>query len=117
MFGVVMGAFGAHLLDDLLAANGYMDVYQTAVKYQFYHALGLILTGLLALQFTEQKLVKASSLLMFVGTIIFSGSLYLLTITNTKWLGAITPIGGVMLIISWLLLTLSVLRAKSKTNA
>lgn len=98
--GVVLGAFGAHglkarLTPDLLA------VYQTGVEYHLYHALGLILVGILVVQFPHVSGLKVGGWLLLAGILVFSGSLYVLAITGVRWLGAITPIGGLAFIVGW----------------
>lgn len=109
---VALGAFGAHALKDLLTKNQRLDVYETAVRYQFFHALGLILLGIL-IQQMPHKFLNSAGYAFIIGTIIFSGSLYILSITNIRWLGAITPIGGLAFIIGWVLLLLAVAGTKS----
>ncbi len=101
---VALGAFGAHAIKQWLSAD-LMAVYQTAVSYQMYHSLGLILIALVY-QHQQNRLVKTAGWLMLSGITIFSGSLYILTLTGTRWLGAITPVGGILLLLSWLLLVL-----------
>jgi len=98
---VAIGAFGAHSLESTLEANGYVDTYETAVKYHFYHVLAalIVLIGL-----PESKWKLRSCLLFLVGILLFSGSLYTLSITGVKWLGAITPLGGASFILGWLML-------------
>jgi len=103
---VVIGAFGAHALKPILDEH-MTQVYNTAVEYQFYHALGLFVVAFVA-HFTNTKKVNLSGNIMFGSIYIFSGSLYIMTITGIKWLGAITPIGGTGFIIAWVLLFLSV---------
>lgn len=105
LVGVAMGAFGAHALKTVLSPE-LMAVYQTATSYQMWHALGLMGIGLAQLHFPDAKLLKWAGVLMFVGIVLFSGSLYLLALLNLKWLGMITPVGGVCFIIAWLLITL-----------
>lgn len=105
MIAVGMGAFGAHGLKHILSAD-MLAVYKTAVTYQMWHALGLGGIALLRQQFTESKLLLWAGWLMFVGILLFSGSLYLLSLLNCKWLGMITPFGGMAFIIAWLLLTI-----------
>jgi uncharacterized membrane protein YgdD (TMEM256/DUF423 family) len=100
---VALGAFGAHSLKNILMANQRLETYELAVKYQFYHALALILIGILG-AYLPQKTIYNAGYSIFWGVIIFSGSLYLLSLTNIKWLGAITPIGGVFFLIGWGLL-------------
>jgi uncharacterized membrane protein YgdD (TMEM256/DUF423 family) len=80
------------------------------VQYHFYHALGLLAVGIIATQLPESALVKWSGWLMVAGIILFSGSLYILSISGIKWLGAITPLGGTAFIIAWVLLAVAVLR-------
>ncbi|MGB8337774.1 MAG: DUF423 domain-containing protein [Burkholderiales bacterium] len=109
LLAVVIGAFGAHALKNELSAD-MLAIFQTGVQYHFYHALGLLAVGLVATQIPESTSLKYSGWLMFVGIVIFSGSLYLLSITETRWLGAITPIGGVAFIAAWLLLTIAIYR-------
>lgn len=109
MLAVILGAFGAHGLKGRLASD-MLAVYHTGVQYHFYHALGLLAVGLLLLQLSSSVLLKWCGWLMFSGIILFSGSLYLLAITHQTVLGAITPIGGVAFIISWLLMFIAILR-------
>ena len=98
--GVAIGAFGAHGLESTLEAHGRQDTFETAVKYHMYHMLGLLLFGLW--QMHSQRKSGHVAWLLLAGVLIFSGSLYLLSVTNIKWLGAITPIGGVAFIAAWL---------------
>jgi len=106
MLAVILGAFGAHGLKTRLTTE-MMAVYQTGVQYHFYHGLGLILIGILAFHLPASTWIKWSGWLMLVGLILFSGSLYTLAITGIRWLGAITPVGGVALILSWLFLAIA----------
>jgi len=106
--GVAAGAFGAHGLKNLLTPE-MLAIYETAVRYQMYHAFGLIVVGLVEAQFRNAKIPLAGWSFV-AGTILFSGSLYALTLTNMRWLGAVTPIGGVAFIAGWLLLAFSFLR-------
>ena len=108
---MILGAFGAHGLK-LWMSPDLFTVYQTAVQYQFYHALGLLGVGLLSHQFPTQTLIKWAGWFMFAGIVIFSGSLYTLSLTSTRWLGAITPIGGAAFIVSWILLIVSIIRQR-----
>src|SRR5687768_14835407 len=91
--GVAIGAFGAHALKALLESTNRTDTFETAVRYQFYHALALLFIGLLLFKL-DSKWIHYAGNLMLAGTIIFSGSLYILCLTGTRWWGAITPIGG-----------------------
>lgn len=108
---VMAGAFGAHLLRDTLSAREF-DVYQTAVTYQIYHSIGLLLVGTIRIRMQYSSLLKWSGRLMATGIVIFSGSLYLLALTGTGWLGAITPLGGLCFIASWILLAVALMLYK-----
>ena len=109
---VGLGAFGAHGLEATLTANGRLDTYETAVKYQFYHTLALLLTGILLMNINHDYFIWASWSFI-IGMVIFSGSLYILSLTNITWLGAITPIGGLALIVGWVFLILGASKAAS----
>jgi uncharacterized membrane protein YgdD (TMEM256/DUF423 family) len=109
MIAVGLGAFGAHGLKDKLSAD-MLAVYRTGVDYHFYHALGLLALGMIAAHLPESDLVKWSGALMAAGIVLFSGSLYLLALTGTRWLGAITPVGGAAWIVAWALLAAALLR-------
>ena len=102
-FAVAMGAFGAHGLKAQLSVE-LMAVYKTAADYHMYHALGLILTGLLVKLFPNSTMFVWGGVLMFVGILLFSGSLYILSISGVRWLGAITPFGGMAFILAWIFL-------------
>ncbi|TAD97503.1 MAG: DUF423 domain-containing protein [Bacteroidetes bacterium] len=104
---VMIGAFGAHALKDFLTSNNRLETFETAVKYHFYHALGLLLIGILINQKPSIWFNYAGYGLL-VGMIIFSVSLYILCLTNLKWLGAITPLGGLAMIIGWICLFIGV---------
>lgn len=106
---VILGAFGAHGLKARVDAQQ-LSVWQTASEYHFYHALGLLLVGVLAKQFASSSMIT-SGWVMLVGMAIFSGSLYLLVLTGQRWLGAVTPLGGTALIIAWLMLAWSLYKS------
>jgi len=108
--GVALGAFGAHGLrgrvpDELLA------VFETGVRYHLVHALALLAVGWAATRFPSGW-TSASGWLFTAGIVVFSGTLYLMTLTGARWLGAITPLGGLALILGWLCLAGSWLRAR-----
>ena len=107
---VIIGAFGAHALKNLLESSGRKEVFETAVKYQFYHALGLILLGLLMFNIKHQFMNYAGYSFM-IGVIIFSGSLYILCLSGITRFGMITPIGGLFMIAGWLFLTIGILKS------
>jgi uncharacterized membrane protein YgdD (TMEM256/DUF423 family) len=97
---VALGAFGAHAFKDLLIQNNKVDTYELAVRYHFFHALALLLIALL-LDKVESKMGSRSALFILIGTILFSGSLYIMALFNTAKVALITPIGGVFLLIGW----------------
>lgn len=108
--GVALGAFGAHGLRGHLS-EAMLAVYQTGVQYHLIHALALVLIGVLSQLMPDSQLLKAAGVAMLVGIILFSGSLYLLAVTEARWLGAVTPIGGSAFLLGWVLLTLAVIRS------
>ncbi|MET0919085.1 MAG: DUF423 domain-containing protein [Burkholderiales bacterium] len=97
---VAFGAFGAHALKTKLAPDQ-MAVYQTAVQYHFWHALGLLAVGILLLHKAESGALVAAAWLLAAGIVLFSGSLYLLAFTGVRGLGAVTPIGGAAFLAAW----------------
>lgn len=109
MLAVILGAFGAHALRQRLSAQ-MLEVFQTGVQYHFYHALGLVLVGLLATQFPAGG-VRISAWLMLAGIVLFSGSLYLLALSGIRQLGMITPLGGLCFIMAWGILTVVIIRS------
>ena len=111
MLAVILGAFGAHGLKGRLTEE-MLSVYQTGVQYHFYHSLGLIIIGVTAFHLPASASLKWSARLMLAGIILFSGSLYLLALTNINWLGMITPVGGTAFIVAWLLLAIAALDLK-----
>ena len=107
--GVILGAFGAHGLKSRLTPD-LLAVYHTGVEYHLYHALGLILLGILIHQFPQMAGLRTGGWLLLAGIVIFSGSLYVLAITGIRWLGAITPIGGAAFIAGWVWIGWSLMR-------
>lgn len=104
--GVALGAFGAHSLKDRLSLD-MLIIFEVGVRYQMYHALGLIAVSWATTRWPENNL-KGAGWAFIVGIIIFSGSLYLLSLTGMRWLGAITPIGGIAFLIGWAILVWSI---------
>ncbi len=104
--GVLIGAFGAHAFKPTLLTTGHLDTFETAVKYQFYHALALVLVGILIQNATpaSSKLYGWAGYAFLAGTIIFSGALYTICLTGIKAFGAVAPVGGLALVVGWLLL-------------
>ncbi|MCB1841785.1 MAG: DUF423 domain-containing protein [Halioglobus sp.] len=100
MLAVAFGAFGAHALKGRLDEYA-LGVFSTAVQYHFYHSLALLAVGVIALQHPQTALLKSSGWLFLLGILVFSGSLYLLSITGIRWLGAVTPLGGLAFIAGW----------------
>ena len=103
---VGLGAFGAHALKASLSAD-MMNVYQTAVQYHFWHALGLLAVGILLLQKPDSGALAACAWLLVAGIATFCGSLYLLALTGVRKLGMITPLGGLLFLAGWLTLLLN----------
>ena len=116
---VAAGAFGAHLLEGRVSPNA-LDTFETAVRYQMYHAGGLLLVGVMIGRSAAAAFMWAGKLFL-AGTIVFSGSLYLLVISGWSWLGAVAPLGGLCLLggwatLCWALLTLPALRQAAESS-
>jgi uncharacterized membrane protein YgdD (TMEM256/DUF423 family) len=107
---VALGAFGAHGLKGHTDANG-LATWETAVRYQAWHALALLILAAVWDR-VSPRLFRAATICMMVGILIFSGSLYVLVLSGVKWLGAVTPIGGLLLITGWMCTALGALRQK-----
>lgn len=107
LLAVAMGAFGAHGLKTRLDALGTSANFQTAAQYNMYNALALMAVGLLVAQGRTGTASTIAGWGFLVGSLIFSGSLYILSLTGIKWLGAITPIGGLAMLIGWLALAVA----------
>jgi uncharacterized membrane protein YgdD (TMEM256/DUF423 family) len=103
-----LGAFGAHALKTHLSQDK-LQVYETAVRYHFVHALGLLAMGVL-LRSLDGELLRWSAALVLAGILLFSGSLYLLTFGAPRWVGIVTPVGGLALMAGWILFATTVLR-------
>jgi uncharacterized membrane protein YgdD (TMEM256/DUF423 family) len=101
---ITLGAFAAHILRDRLSPE-LLNTFQTGVQYHMYHALAMFGIGLMLINFPTTTLLRTSAYLMMAGIIFFSGSLYLLSISGIRWLGAITPIGGICFLAAWALIT------------
>ncbi len=109
MLAVILGAFGAHALRAKVPAD-LLTVYNTGVQYHFWHALGLLAVGLVAMHLRDATLLAWAGWLMLAGIVLFSGSLYLLAVTGVRALGAVTPFGGTAFIAAWALLAWAVAR-------
>ncbi|MGB5329477.1 MAG: DUF423 domain-containing protein [Gammaproteobacteria bacterium] len=116
MLAVMTGAFAAHGLKHVLDAD-YLLVFETAARYQMYHAIALMIVAVISTmpQFSP-RWVKLAAFAFMLGIILFSGSLYLLALSGIKWLGAITPLGGVAFIFGWLALIVAALRPPAQTT-
>lgn len=116
MLSVALGAFAAHALKDMISEHA-IATFETGVRYQFYHAFALMATGILYKDFQSRSMVWAGRL-FFAGIILFSGSLYALSVLQAmvspqfKWIGIITPFGGLCFIAGWLLLFISFINQK-----
>ena len=100
---VAIGAFGAHALRPVLEAHGRSETFELAVRYQFYHSFAILFSGVLMYHFPSRHLNRAA-MCFAIGIVIFSGSLYVLSLSGIRALGAVTPVGGVLIIAGWLFL-------------
>jgi len=107
---IILGAFGAHALKDRLSPE-LLAAYHTGVQYHLYHSLGLLLVAMLVSYAPRSIALKWSGLVMQVGIFLFSGSLYALSLSGIRWIGAVTPFGGLAVIAAWVLLALAIWRA------
>ena len=105
---MILGAFASHALKDRLSERA-LAIWETGTKYQMYHALALIAIALLIARFPSSRLFVVAGYAFISGILIFSGSLYALSLSGIKWLGAITPLGGVALIVGWACLAVAAL--------
>ncbi|ADE72183.1 MULTISPECIES: DUF423 domain-containing protein [Priestia] len=109
MLAVALGAFGAHGLEGKISEK-YLEVWKTGVQYQMFHAMGLFVIAFLLSKFPQSSLLTASGWIMFAGIVLFSGSLYVLSTSGIKVLGAITPLGGVAFIVAWILIVVAAVK-------
>jgi len=107
---VIIGAFGAHALKDSLSASGHPDTFETAVRYQFFHALALLAVGMLFKEYNTSLLIW-SGRAFIIGVLLFSGSLYIICFANIGSFGLITPLGGLSLIAGWALMFAGILKS------
>lgn len=110
--GVALGAFGAHALKPILLANNRLDAYEIAVRYQVYHALALLIAGLLMTQFPNSPHVRRAASCWVGGIFLFSGSLYTLSLTSATAFAFLTPVGGFLFIAGWGFLLAAILKNK-----
>ncbi|WP_078556987.1 DUF423 domain-containing protein [Bacillus alkalicellulosilyticus] len=106
---IALGAFGAHALEQKVTER-FLKIYQTGVQYHMYHAMGLIFVGLIAGKLSSLNIIHTAGWFMLVGIVLFSGSLYVLSLTGITKFGMITPIGGLAFIIGWVLVIVAVMR-------
>lgn len=109
---VALGAFGAHAISAVVTPQR-LDTWDTAARYLFNHGIGLLVIGILAQVMNTQ--LKRASILIFSGICVFSASLFALVLTNTPWLGAIAPIGGILMIAGWIDLAQTLILKKYET--
>tara|TARA_B110000495_G_C22865888_1_gene504887 strand:+ start:476 stop:844 length:369 start_codon:yes stop_codon:yes gene_type:complete len=108
-FSVLIGAMGAHYFSDYLVLVDRVNTFETAVRFQFYHTFFLFFLGF-SYDFTNIKLLRYAFLVCVTGIILFSGSLYVLCLTNISFFGIITPFGGILLMFSWLIYLYSLMK-------
>lgn len=106
---VVLGAFGAHGLKSRVSPED-LVIFETGVRYHSIHALGLIFLGIMGFHY-QAEVIQIPAVLLSVGILIFSGSLYILVLSGIRWMGAITPLGGVAFIAGWLLLAYRLIKS------
>ncbi|MFC3881602.1 DUF423 domain-containing protein [Algoriphagus namhaensis] len=99
---VAIGAFGAHSLSEVLEESGRTETFKTAVDYQFYHSIALLVIGVVFIQKPHWKQLRWSAIFMILGMLIFCGALYALSLTGISKFGAVAPFGGLSLILGWL---------------
>jgi len=120
LLSVALGAFAAHALRNLVSDYA-VNIFETAVRYQFYHVFALLAAGIIYKDYPN-KFIKWSGILFITGIILFSGSLYFLAIIKAivlpgyKWLGPVTPVGGAFFILGWLFLFIGLMKRKTQTT-
>ena len=110
LLAVALGAFGAHALRSRLSPE-MLVVWHTGIEYHVFHALGLLAVGIVAIQLPGSALLRWSGWLMLAGIVLFSGSLYLLALSGERWLGAVTPVGGILFLAAWALFVTAAVKA------
>jgi len=106
LLAVMAGAFGAHGLRGVIDERG-LEVFQTAVTYQVYHSLALILVAILPVAGLSRHLLGIATGFFAAGILLFSGSLYLLVLTDIRWVGPVTPVGGISFMVGWILIAIA----------
>lgn len=116
MLAVMIGAFAAHGLKQVLDAYS-LGLIETAVRYQMYHAIALLIVSVIsAVPLISPRWLKLAAITFILGIVLFSGSLYLLALSGIKWLGAVTPLGGIAFILGWLALIIAALKNPDQTT-
>ncbi|PTN12012.1 DUF423 domain-containing protein [Nitrosomonas aestuarii] len=110
-FCIALGAFGAHGLKNILS-NDMLSIFHTGLQYHIYHAQGLLFIGLLLLYYAKSRLIELSGWLMLLGIVLFSLTLYVMSLTELRILGMITPFGGASFMIAWIVLAVALWKAK-----
>ena len=106
LLAVMAGAFGAHGLRGVIDGRG-LEVFQTAVTYQIYHSLALVLVAILPVAGLSRRLLGIAAGFFVAGILLFSGSLYLLVLTDLRWMGPVTPVGGIGFMVGWILVPMA----------
>lgn len=106
LLAVMAGAFGAHGLRGVIDGRG-LEVFQTAVTYQIYHSLALVLVAILPVAGLSRRLLGIAAGFFVAGILLFSGSLYLLVLTDLRWMGPVTPVGGIGFMVGWILVLMA----------
>ncbi len=115
LLAVALGAFGAHALKSMMSA-AQLTIWKTASNYHFYHALALIGLGIWAERHAQAKAAVLAGILFIGGILVFSGSLYLLAVSGVRWLGMLTPIGGVLFLAGWVSWLMAVINSPPSNN-
>jgi len=110
LLAVALGAFGAHALKSRIAPE-MLAVWHTGIEYHIFHALGLLAVGIVTTQLPESAPLKWAGWLMLAGIVLFSGSLYTLALSGERWLGALTPVGGLAFLAAWALFVVAAIKA------
>ncbi|MDH3405491.1 MAG: DUF423 domain-containing protein [Gammaproteobacteria bacterium] len=107
---VMLGAFGAHGLKARITTE-MLTLFQTGVHYHLFHSLGLLVVGVVAVQIVDSVFLKWAGWLMLAGIFLFSGSLYLVSVVGIRWMGMVTPFGGLAFIAAWILFLMAIIKA------
>lgn len=114
LLGVMLGAFGAHGLKNILSVTA-LETFEVGVRYQIYHSLAIMLLGGLMVQ-ASTLWCKRAAVFFIIGCVLFSGSIYLLALTGQKWLGPITPLGGLCFMLGWASVIMGLIRGPEQQS-